>query len=266
MRIYDFEYDEITLSDMGFMCCEFGTNGFKTISSGSQIEFNTVSTLYGKKNYSIGAKYSNCISTTFQICKTPCNEKDGKIPFKVQRDILSWLNRENYHKFKILNDEIIDLYFNVTFNISNIEFNGDVYGFEITMISDSPFAYKEPTIINYNIPEIHNINGVKKSIYEESDVEGYIYPKIKINILKDGDLVVSNSKNNEKLEIKNCIRNEIIKIDFPTIQSTNENINNRFNWNFITLVNSFKDKRNDININLPCKMEIEYSPLIKINI
>ena len=49
MKSYDFEYDGLTLSDMGYIICKFDSNGLQTVSNGSQITFNTASTLNGQK-------------------------------------------------------------------------------------------------------------------------------------------------------------------------------------------------------------------------
>ena len=49
MKSYDFEYDGLCLSDMGYIICQFDAESSQTVSNGSQITFNTTSTLNGSK-------------------------------------------------------------------------------------------------------------------------------------------------------------------------------------------------------------------------
>ena len=67
MKVYDFEYDGLVLSDMGYMLCEFDFNGEKTISNGSQITFNTVKTRHGQKHELTSIEYTECIASNFQL-------------------------------------------------------------------------------------------------------------------------------------------------------------------------------------------------------
>ena len=70
MRFEDFEYDGKQLSDLGYMVCEFGTNGNGVnIVKGATINLSTVSNSYGTKNYLVNSKYGNILEDTFQICK-----------------------------------------------------------------------------------------------------------------------------------------------------------------------------------------------------
>ena len=58
MKAYDFEYDGKKLSDFGYMICFFDSGGLNTVSGGSQITFNTVSTKHGELNELISSEYS----------------------------------------------------------------------------------------------------------------------------------------------------------------------------------------------------------------
>ena len=57
-------------------------------------------------------------------------------------------------------------------------------------------------------------------------------------------------------------------MDYPVIKSSLEShkIQNDFNWNFFRIENKFKDKRNLIQISIPCEIEMVYSPIAKIGI
>lgn len=69
MKAYDFEYDGVKLSDIGFIICKFDSSDVDTIDNGSQITFNIVPTLNGMKHELTSSTYEDCLNTTFQICK-----------------------------------------------------------------------------------------------------------------------------------------------------------------------------------------------------
>lgn len=265
MKAYDFEYDGINLSNIGLVICKFGSDGLQTVSNGSQITFNTVPVLYGSENELLSTEYSDRLETTFQICKNTCNGNNNfEISIGELRYLMSWLNRKEFHKFKLLDDDYIDLYFNASFNISKIEMNGVCCGLELNMITDRPFALHDP--VKVNIKNIES-NG-KKSITDISDEEGFIYPHMEINIEQSGDLIIENLLENRSMIIKNCVSGEKITLDYPIIKTSMENhkIQDDFNWEFFRIANTFKKRKNNLIISIPCTIKIMYSPIIKISI
>lgn len=265
MKSYDFQYDGMCLSDMGYMICKFGSKGLDTMSNGSQITFNTVSTLQGAKRELTGYEYGDCLETTFQICKKPCDTDNMEIPFKEIRDLMSWLNRKGFHKLKFLDSDYLDLYFEASFtNISRIEIDGRVYGLEVTVRTNRPFAIQEPrSVMIKNL-----VSNGEKYFFDISDEEGYIYPKTEIEIQESGDLSIYNALEDRTTYIKNCTAGEIITMDYPIIESSlsSHKIQNDFNWNFFRIANTFKNKRNDLKISLPCTIKLTYSPIVKMGL
>jgi hypothetical protein len=264
MKSYDFEYDGLNLSDKGFIICKFGSNGTETISNGSHITFNTVPTLRGAKHELTSTQYSDCLSTNFQICKHPCQTSDTEISVDEMRDIMRWLNRKEFHKFKLLNTEYINIFFEASFNVSRIENNGRLVGFELNVITNRPYALHEPIPITIkNMQE----NGEFK-IYSQSDDEGYIYPEMEITINSDGNFEIFNSLENRAMKIMNCKAGEVITVDYPMIKSSlNEHrIQNDFNWQFFRIANSFRNSINKIEVSIPCTIKMKYSPVVKVGI
>ena len=154
MKAVDFEYDGINLSDFGMIICNFGDKGLETISNGSTITFNTVPTIGGSKHELTSTVYENCLEATIQICKNSCNRDVMEISSTEFRELTRWLNRKKFLKFKILDEDYIDLYFEASFNINRIEVNGKLYGLELEVFTNRPFALKEPkTIIIENTIE-----------------------------------------------------------------------------------------------------------------
>lgn len=265
MKSYNFEYDNRCLSDYGFIICSFDNNGVKTVNNGSTITFNTVSTMKGAKHELVSTEYKDCLTTTFQICKHPCMTNAEEITLEESREIMKWLNRKGYHKFKLLDSyEYMDYYFEASFNVSKIEFNGEIYGFELEVVTNRPYALQEP--ISFVIKNIQE-NGTKR-IYSKSDDEGYIYPEMEITIDEDGDFEIYNSIEDRTMHISNCKAGEVIKMNYPIIESSlaSHKIQNDFNWKFFRIANSFEDKANELTISLPCTIKMKYSPIVKISI
>ena len=264
MKAFDFSYDGKNLSDFGFIICNFGDKGLDTISNGCKISFNTISTFGGKKHELVSTTYEDCLEATIQICKNSCAGDVMEISSTEFRTITRWLNRRNFLKFKPLSEEYIDLYFEASFNISKIELDGKIFGLELEVITNRPFALKEPRVIN-----IKNIvqNG-KHYINDVSHEEGHIYPRTEITVNEDGNLNIYNAIEDRNTYIANCIAGEVITMDYPVISSSvsSHNIQNDFNWNFFRISNTFENSRNDLTISIPCTIKVEYSPIVKVGL
>lgn len=264
MKAYDFCYSSKNLSDFGFIICNFGDKGLDTVSDGCPISFNTVPVLGGTKHDLASVQYEDCLETTIQICKHSCDGGVQEITDIEHRNITKWLNRKKFLKFKPLSEEYIDLYFEASFNISRIELDGRLFGFELEVRTNRPFALKEPRIIRIN----NTIADGKHSINDISHEEGYIYPHTEIVINENGNLKIHNAIENRDTYIANCIAGEVITMDYPVIQSSisSHNIQNDFNWNFFRVANTYENSRNDLTISIPCSIKVEYSPIVKVGL
>lgn len=267
MKALDFEYSGIRLSDLGFVICSFGgSSGTETIA-GSEITFNTVSTQNGTINHLISSSYEDCLTATFQICKNLCNDTNEVVDLETQRDIMRWLNRKSYHKFKLIDDEWAGIYLEGSFNVSKIEIGGRCFGFELELITNAPFCHSEPVTLNLDAEA-----GEVLSIYNKSDDEGYVYPSsMIITIEEDGNLEITNHTEKRTTIISNCYAGEVITMNYPMISSSlgadrQTKIQNDFNWTFPRIASSFKDRLNKITVSLPCQIKITYTPSIKVGI
>lgn len=264
MKASDFEYDGIRLSSKGMIICSFGNKGLDTVSNGSEITFNTISTLGGSKYVKTSTQYENCLATTIQICKTPCSNKSLEINDRELRELAGWLNRENFLKLKIIDEERLDLYYEAKINISRIEIDGILYGLELEVETNRPFALKEPKIITIK----NTIKNGQHSINDTSYKEGHIYPYTEITISENGNLNIYNAMEDRDTYIANCVKGEVITMDYPVIKSSisSHNIQNDFNWNFFRIANTFKNSRNDLTISIPCTLKAKYSPIVKVGL
>lgn len=265
MKAKDFMFDGKTLSSFGFIIVNFdGNKGLETIE-GAEITFNTIPSLGGSMHHRTSTQYENCLETRIQIAKYSCSTDIQEI-FPVElREISSWLNRKKFLKFKILDENSIDLYYEATVaSIGRIELNGRLMGLELNIITNRPFALKElKTFVIRNTKK----NGCH-SINDTSHEEGYIYPYTEIAIAENGNLKIHNAIEDRDTYIANCVAGEVITMDYPIIQSSisSHNIQNDFNWNFFRIANTFKNSRNDLTISIPCTIKVQYSPIVKVGL
>lgn len=264
MKAYDFQYGEHSLHDFNMMICQFDGKGLNTVSNGSKITFNTISSSGGSKHNLVSTEYEECLETTLQICKYSCAGDIQEITSTEFRELTKWLNRKRFLKFKILSEDYIDLYFEASFNVSKIELDGKLYGLELEVMTNRPFALKEPVTLvvrSVTSDDKHTINDI-------SHEEGYIYPYTKIEIAQDGNLNIHNAIENRDTYIANCVAGEVITMDYPVIQSSvsSHNIQNDFNWNFFRVANTYENSRNNLTVSIPCTMTIKYSPIVKVGL
>ena len=264
MKAFDFEFASKKLSSFGMIICDFGSKGLDTISNGSKVSFNTVPVLGGSKHELTSVAYEECLESTIQICKNHCDSDVKEISSTEFRELTKWLCRKKFLKFKILDEDYIDLYFEAAFNVSRIEIGGKLYGLELEVKTNRPFALKEPRILVVK----NTIENGKHSINDTSHEEGFIYPHTEITISEDGDLSIYNAMENRTTLITGCVAGEVITMDYPVIQSSvsSHNIQNDFNWNFFRVANTFENSRNDLTISIPCTIKIEYSPVVKVGL
>lgn len=275
MRCIDFEYDGRRLSDYGCMICDINTSpGVETINIGSQLTLNTIRIPRLNKFKLSSAQYNDAYTITFQIAKTGRGNKDDAVinEFELAR-FMRWLNRKEYHKFKAIyeNGECANVYYMGTFNIQMIRLCEKIIGLELTLQTNAPFGYFEPT------EHYMKLTGTEDEyiLYDCSDEAGYIYPDIaEIECLSPGDLIISNSRDECQTVIQNCIAGEIITLNGENkiihSNQTHDRLYNDFNYHFLRIIND-PDTGSDGNCNiftsaLPCNIRLVYSPVCKIGV
>ena len=269
MYATDFEYDGRWLSDYNCIVCNFeDSSGTKVASAGSSITFNKITRDYGKKNSLSGIQYDQCITATFDICKNPEVIDNENLPFTSDecRDIMRWLNRGKFYKFRVLYDDadIDTFFFNASFNIEKIKIAEQVYGFRLTMETDKPYAYGETEKYTFDIKRTHLLKTF--NVKDVSDDVGDTYPNFEITCSASGDLTITNTTMGISTYIKNCTMGEVIKIDGENMiieTSLSRNIFDDFNFVFPQITNSLDNISNGFTFSLPCVVTITYDPIIK---
>ena len=264
----DFEYDNILLSGFGFILCEFsGNSGFQVVNNGSDIKFTTTPILNGNQWLSAGAKYSECLSATFNICKTPCLSNDYEIEEITVDEITRlsrWLCRKSYKKFKLIKEGYEQIYFEGSFTLDRVMMGGKVIGLELKLTTNRPFALYEPYIKTLKFTTANQMIMFR----DVSDEIGYINAEATITCNASGDLVIHNSAEDRETIIKNCKAGEVITMKYPIISSSidTHKLQDDFNFNFFRIANSWDNPVNKITVSLPCTIKFTYSPIRKVGV
>lgn len=271
MKAIDFEYDGFRLSDFGCIICTFDDPGVDNYSVGSEISYNLTPVYGGRINYLTGISYKNCITGEFQICKNKeklfmDDASEKYFTLDEQCEITRWLNRPEFLPLAIYDDNYEGIFFEGSFNVEKIEIAGNVVGFNLSFSTNKPFAQYQTMMGKYNVTAFNS----DISIIDISDEIGYIYPSMEITCNSSGDLTIYNSMDGRTTSIKNCVEGEVITMADMIIESSdsdhNSNIMNDFNFNFVRLSNTFKDRKNVLTFSLPCSVVIKYTPLRKVGI
>lgn len=270
MYIVDFEYDGKQLSDyMSIVCIINGTPDTSPINFGTPLTWNTIKV--GNRFLSITNGYDEAYTTTFQIAKFDCSNRENIKYSDVEISrIMKWLRQKDYKKFKpIFNDaSYYNVHFNVIFtDIKPILIAGNICGFEVTLTTDAPFGYYDTVVTN----------GRKKvQIQNQSDENGYIYPKVSISCgVSTNELILSSKlqgSNNIESIIRNVAKNGVTE-DFifsgetkQLSSSTHANLYNDFNYVFPKIRVNNDNALNTFETNVDAQITIEYTPIARVGI
>lgn len=294
MYLVDFVFDGLKLSDFGCMVGSAVTDNSQSINMGSVIDLETTVNHGTYTSEIVNATYPDVYTVIFDIFKNPCGHGMGDVfEDKEVTWFMRWLNRKEYKKFVPIYDNPKDyyrLFFMGTFTeCKAINIQGQVYGFTLTFVSNSPFAYLDYKPNTYNVVNsdqqfvIVNSSGqnVTKNggifmLYDESEELGAVYPKsFYIQVTTAGDLIIYNSmdSNERYTEIKNCAANEIIIMDcvhkiITAKRGTEDHpgLYNDFNYVYPRLVNEFSERMNKFYVTLDSTVTIEYNPIRKVGV
>lgn len=265
--MYDFKYDGKYLSDINCMLATFdGSSGFTT-KQGCSLNLQTIKASSTQKYQKYGVSYDDYLTDTWQIAKQKCiNPDDRYFTIKEIRNIMRWLNSEKYKKLYLVDDEYLNIYFMATFNVSKIMSAGKCIGFELNLICNSSFGYETKTVKS-------SITDQNKTILLsiDNDRKSFIYPKIDIEILENGDLeIASSTESDRKLILHDCSVGDKIFIDCENrvIMSSNatHNLPSSFNFIFPRINYSFNNDDYKININLNSNVSIELEQVRKVGV
>lgn len=270
----DFEYDGESLSDYKLMVGVInGSSGVQTVSSGAELTFNQVRPVGSSRFNITSAVYESAYSTSFEVFRNPClasSQDEMSLSIEEISAIQRWLCRKDgYKRFKINQDGFEHVHWNGTFSSKQIELNGQIIGLELTLYTDSSFAFMDEVSVEYKCSADTSFYFWDNSD-EITDFNNQLFPDLEIKILSSGDFKLENSRDNKIMKISNCMTDEVITIDgkHQLISSSisSHNLSNDFNYFFPRIINSYNDRCNIFTPNLDCKIKITYSPIRKVGI
>ena len=266
MKADDFTYDNETLSSRGFIIASLGSGGGEqTIDTDSQRTFTSASLFYGKYQPFICSTYEDRLELSFSIIKNPCDNDLIEITQNELRDLKRWLNRPNAHKLSFNDPDFKIIFWNGSFNLEEVYFEGVPYAVNLRFISDRPFAYEDECAFTGELGANESVD-----IYDKSDDEGYLYPTVVIKCLEGGDLTLTNDNNGSYREtvVKNCVSGEILTFS-SLLQITSSvdthKLGKDFNYKFLRLGNAYTEESriNTLTSSLPIVYDIRYYPIVK---
>lgn len=266
MYACDFRYDGKLLSEYGFVVCEIdGDNGVDRVEVGADITFNKVSRFSGKKHSLTSTEFGDCLTTTFDICYLPDGVNPTVIDSVTYRTIAAWLNRRDFHRFELINDQ--GIYYNASFTLNKILCDDMLYGIELTLETDSPFAYREKVEKQFEVTDSSEQTITIKAYEDLGDIGGYIYPSMTITCNEAGNLVVKSSTNDSEMRINNVSAGEVITVDGDTLEVStsldSHKLYDDFNFDFFRLSQHSMEAENKFTVTPKSTVVISYTPMVK---
>lgn len=267
----DFEYADKRLSDFGCIMCSINqSSGDVEIETGCDITFTSIKNGSTYIQSKTSTTYDNVCSTTFDIMKHNCDiNNDIQMNSLEIRDLMKWLNRHDYFKFKLLNDTTFesDVYYYGTFNVNEIAIGEDIIGLRLTFTSNAPYGFTEPVTLKYMMLDTSST----VSAFGENDEYCKILPRIELRCFSDGDFNITNQTSGTLMSIKNCKLGEKITIDgeYKIIISDmreQPDIANEFNYEYLDILADEDNKENIYSSSLPCELSLTYTPIRKIGV
>lgn len=268
MYATDFKFDGELASSHNLIICSFnGSGDTQSIRNGADVKLTTSKSPSSNVWHHVNAQYDEVLSTTIQVMKLDCKNKERHFTVQEQETINRWLNRlDGYYPFQIIQDGYENIYFNAQINVNKIEIGGHVVGFELNIITDKPYGYFETQKINFQLSENEKFN-----FFDKSDEVGNFDILMKVTCLSSGSLTVTNALTRQSFTIDGCVVDEIINIDtenrkLSSSVRTNAELLKSFNFKWMTIGNTRTDRKNIISSTLPVDIEIIYNPICKIGL
>ena len=271
----DFEYANRRLSDFDCIMCSINTDsGMREVNIGCDITFNTVKNNQSSLHKVTSSIYESVYTVTFDIMKNICGkeQKDLYMTPDEVRHIVKWLNRREYHKFKMYGEDhtTMSLIYFGSFNVKQIMLGTKTIGLSLTFTSNSPYALADKKTIGFNISKENE----KVYLFGDGDEYGNIYPVVKILFKESYDeFTITNHTTSTTVCLRNCVEGEMIVLDgehkiITTDNDTHINtLYNDFNYEYLNIFVDESDyNENEYEVSSPCLITIEYYPVRKVGV
>ena len=259
--ITDFVFDKVKLSDFGYV--PFLQNSEDQVVV-SELTMNDIKAARSDVSLNTSYAYGNNYSCTFLLLKDSCKYDVNELDL-THRDIselTKWLCRKQYHWFRMIKDDDDDeIWYLVQINVRKEMAGERVIGLTITVNANAPYGFSKEREKEFT--------GAPYLVRTHSDEEGYIYPDVKITMKASGNLTLTNTLENRKTILKNCVAGEVITLrggEDQQISSTNSNHDyvTEFNYLFPRLISSYAEYDNLFTANLACDISFVYRDIRKV--
>ena len=252
------------------MCSINQSSGDVEIETGCDITFTSIKNGNTYIQSKTSTTYENVCSATFDIMKYNCSSNsDIRMDSLEIRDLMKWLNRHDYFKFKLLNDTTFesDVYYYGTFNVNEVAIGEEIIGLRLTFTSNAPYGFSEPINLRYMMLDTSST----VSAFGENDEYCKILPRVEIKCFADGDFSITNQTSGISTNIKNCKLGEKITIDgehkiIMSDMREQSDIANAFNYEYLDILADEDNKENIYSSSLPCELSFTYTPIRKIGV
>ena len=258
----DFIFDNMALSDLGYIICTDGVQDLDVVVSG--MDYTTVKAGQSDISHKVATPYSENYHADIEIMKNPCSDGDLNLTNDDISEMARWLCRKEYKWFRWV-DEIgqDEIWHEVRITIDKKIYGDSVIGLLLHVESNRPYGLTKV------FKQVVNRTEEPTVVFVHSDEEGYIYPDVTIEVESDGDIVISNEYENRSTVIKNCVADEVITImggDMLQISSTSadHDFSKSFNYKFPRLCNLYNNHKNPISVTGDCTTTLSYRGIRKV--
>lgn len=158
----------------------------------------------------IGTKYSSPITFKFTLVK----ESGDSFSLDERRKLLRWLGSKEYKRLDFISDENPSGWYYIgSFTQIDLRRAGSMgtVGIICTFENNSSFAYLSHSITYKDVT-----NNMIKTLYCDNDIDGYLYPEIKVKSNQTGNISILNQTDNNRTISFKCNKLDQIIINSET--------------------------------------------------
>lgn len=257
--------DKYSDTDFGLIICSIGSTLDDTTSGGSKMEINNYYSPISKSWKRVGYKYSEPLEFEFDVVKNTCNGTPENFSEEEIEQIERWLMRTDGDKSLILFKEGYEhtLFYGTFTSVDIKSVGGKDIGLALKFQSNAPFGYGAKKTYSTSLDN-HSV-----TIEDTSSEIGEVCVDLEIDCNSDTNIIITNSFNNETIEINNCVAGEVITIDGKTKiikSSVDHNIYDDFNFSYLHIGNNDTSNQNVIEVQGDAYIHIMHQPIRKVGV
>jgi len=215
---HSFVYDSVPCDIYGLLIADLDGNGQKE-SDNFNSQIRTV--IPPNSHESIFLGYESKEPLSFEI--TLISEKE--VDAYTQGKIAKWLvGRNGFKKLQVVQPDLSSvIYYCIFTNLKTTYIAGYAHAFTLTGITNSPYQFEKNKVVTTTV-----VTSGSLTISNNSDIEDYIYPDVKITSTSGGDIEIINTSDADRsFKITGLSTGEVITISGKTQLLTSSTTLNR---------------------------------------